>query len=74
MESAGQCASVNHGDILLAIGDVNVECGGLQHAKWVLDDAPRPLKLKFRRAKAGENRSLLQMVRNKFWSTTILDL
>uniref|UniRef100_A0AAV1VM52 PDZ domain-containing protein n=1 Tax=Peronospora matthiolae TaxID=2874970 RepID=A0AAV1VM52_9STRA len=56
--SQGQTAAVNPGDCLVAIGNANIEHAGLKHTLWALNDAKRPLVLRFRRGNAKEKRSL----------------
>ncbi|CAI5712253.1 unnamed protein product [Hyaloperonospora brassicae] len=56
--SQGQAAAVNPGDCLVAIGNANIEHAGLKHTLWALNDAKRPLVLRFRRGNANEKRSL----------------
>ncbi|KAL4169906.1 hypothetical protein KRP22_010817 [Phytophthora ramorum] len=58
--SQGQAAAVNPGDCLVAIGNANIEHAGLKHTLWALNDAKRPLVLRFRRGNAKEKRSLFR--------------
>ncbi|ETI40509.1 hypothetical protein F441_14051 [Phytophthora nicotianae CJ01A1] len=58
--SQGQAAAVNPGDCLVAIGNANIEHAGLKHTLWALNDAKRPLVLRFRRGNAKEKRSLFK--------------
>lgn len=58
--SKGQAAAVNPGDCLVAIGNANIEHAGLKHTLWVLNDAKRPLVLRFRRGNAKEKKSLFK--------------
>ncbi|KAG6609374.1 Ankyrin repeat protein [Phytophthora cinnamomi] len=58
--SHGQTAAVNPGDCLVAIGNANIEHAGLKHTLWALNDAKRPLLLRFRRGNAKEKRSLFK--------------
>lgn len=56
--SQGQAAAVNPGDCLVAIGNANIEHAGLKHTLWELNEARRPLVLRFRRGNAKEKKSL----------------
>lgn len=56
--SQGQSAAVNPGDCLVAIGNANIEHAGLKHTLWELNEARRPLVLRFRRGNAKEKKSL----------------
>ncbi|KAI9995509.1 hypothetical protein PInf_012574 [Phytophthora infestans] len=58
--SQGQAAAVNPGDCLVAISNANIEHAGLKHTLWALNDAKRPLVLRFRRGNAKEKRSLFK--------------
>eukprot|EP00644_Phytophthora_capsici_P002221 jgi/Phyca11/568002/estExt2_Genewise1.C_PHYCAscaffold_270228 len=58
--SQGQAAAVNPGDCLVAIGNANIEHAGLKHTLWALNDAKRPLVLRFRRGNAKEKKSLFK--------------
>lgn len=58
--SQGQTAAVNPGDCLVAICNANIEHAGLKHTLWALNDAKRPLVLRFRRGNAKEKRSLFK--------------
>ncbi|KAE9128748.1 hypothetical protein PF010_g4393 [Phytophthora fragariae] len=58
--SQGQAAAVNPGDCLVAIGNANIEHAGLKHTLWALNDAKRPLVLRFRRGNAKEKISLFK--------------
>lgn len=62
--SAGQAAAVNPGDLLVAIGSANIEFAGLKHTLWELNEAPRPLVLRFRRGTQKEKKSLFTGIRN----------
>ncbi|OWZ24678.1 hypothetical protein PHMEG_000201 [Phytophthora megakarya] len=59
--SQGQTAAVNPGDCLVAIGNANIEHAGLKHTLWALNDAKRPLVLRFRRGNAKEKKSLFKV-------------
>ncbi|GLD91697.1 hypothetical protein PINS_up000230 [Pythium insidiosum] len=61
--SNGQAASVNPGDCLVAIGSVNIEHAGLKHTLWELNEAPRPMTLRFRRGTSTEKKSLFSGIR-----------
>lgn len=56
--SQGQAAAVNPGDCLVAIGSANIEHAGLKHTLWALNEARRPLVLRFRRGNATAKKSL----------------
>ncbi|RLN96272.1 hypothetical protein BBJ28_00018759 [Nothophytophthora sp. Chile5] len=58
--SQGQSAAVNPGDCLVAIGNANIEHAGLKHTLWELNEAKRPLVLRFRRGNAKEKKSLFK--------------
>jgi hypothetical protein len=58
--SHGQAAAVNPGDSLVAIGNANIEHAGLKHTLWALNDAKRPLVLRFRRGDAKQKKSLFK--------------
>lgn len=61
--SSGQTAAVNPGDCLVAIGRANIEHAGLKHTLWELNEAKRPLVLRFRRGNANEKKSLFASIR-----------
>jgi hypothetical protein len=61
--SSGQTAAVNPGDCLIAIGRANIEHAGLKHTLWELNEAKRPLVLRFRRGNASEKKSLFAGLR-----------
>ncbi|KAI9908004.1 hypothetical protein PsorP6_004149 [Peronosclerospora sorghi] len=58
--SQGQTAAVNPGDCLVGINNSNIEHAGLKHTLWALNDAKRPLVLRFRRGNVNEKKSLFK--------------
>ncbi|CEG47487.1 FOG: Ankyrin repeat [Plasmopara halstedii] len=71
--SRGQSAAVNPGDCLVAIGNANIEHAGLKHTLWALNDAKRPLVLRFRRGNAKEKRSLFKTGLSKITGPRSID-
>ncbi|KAF4323696.1 hypothetical protein BBO99_00001486 [Phytophthora kernoviae] len=69
--SQGQAAAVNPGDCLVAIGKANIEHAGLKHTLWALNDAKRPLVLRFRRGNAKEKKSLFKTGLSKLRGTRL---
>ncbi|DBA03278.1 TPA: hypothetical protein N0F65_011637 [Lagenidium giganteum] len=61
--SSGQAAAVSPGDLLVAIGSSNIEHAGLKHTLWELNEAERPIVLRFRRGNNTEKRSLFATIR-----------
>lgn len=67
--SQGQAAAVNPGDCLVAVGKANIEHAGLKHTLWALNDAKRPLVLRFRRGNAKAKQSLFKAGLSKIRGT-----
>lgn len=62
--SEGQASGINPGDFFVSIDETMVECSGLQHASWLIQETPRPTTLRFRRSKSVR-RSFLQQIVHK---------
>ncbi|TMW60641.1 hypothetical protein Poli38472_000683 [Pythium oligandrum] len=72
--SSGQAASVNPGDCLVAIGSANIEHAGLKHTLWELNEAARPMVLRFRRGTQNEKRSLFTSLKKLSGSKAMLTI